>query len=155
MGEDTGIANRLRKRDSHGIAIVESGDQNRRSTRSMNIPPSSRQLKSIMVDITPKTRQLRRRERKSNYKESSLSDGSDLEESKIKFVDNYSKREKYFNQGNAVYQEYDDFLKKRRKDKRIEFISLKREPNEEVLSSKGYKDLFKYLGASTSDQDTF
>jgi len=44
---------------------------------------------------------------------------------------------------------------KRRKDKRAEFITLYREPNEEVLSFKQHKDLLKYFGAPASDQDTF
>ena len=92
---------------------------------------------------------------KAFEKEDSSFAESDIEELKDKYSSNYSKREKYFNQGNAIYQEYDNFLKKRRKDRKAEFIKNIREPGEEVLSMNKNRNLLKYFGTAAADQDTF
>lgn len=106
-------------------------------------------------NATPRGRVASKRHTKSIEKEQSSVNESEIEEIKSKYMPNYSKRERYFNQGNAIYQEYDNFLRKRRKDRRVEFIKNTREPNEEVISLSNNKDLLKYFGAPANDQDTF
>ena len=97
----------------------------------------------------------KKRDAKSIDKDLSSVQESDLEEMKIKYSEKYSKREKYFNQGNAIYQEYDEFLKRRKKDRKTEFVKLKKEPNEEPINSANSKDLLKFFGGPHADQDTF
>jgi len=65
-----------------------------------------------------------------------------------------AKRDKYFCRHGSVYQAYDDFLKKRRKDKKAEFISKVNEPNEEIIGSTHSKDLLRYSGG-VGNEDTF
>lgn len=145
LGEKRGIASRLRNRD----AGTEAKLPQTRSTRTRASLQNGGSNETRVTD-TPKRSQRRKRDVKYFEKDVSSDDEIELEQLKIN-----SKRERYFNQGNAIYQEYDEFLKKRRKDKKLEFINIKKEPNEEVLSLAKNKDLLKYYGVPTSDQDTF
>lgn len=152
--QDTGVTNRLRKRDPVSASGLESSSRDRRLTRSMRGSKTTK-ANSSNAAPAPKRTGNRRRDLKSLEKASSSEEESELAEMKIRFTDNYSKRERYYNQGNAIYQEYDDFMKRRRKDKRAEFITVRKDTNEEMLNSKSHGDLLKYFGAPTSDQDTF
>lgn len=151
LGEKSGIANRLRNRDAgSGAGLPQS-----RSTRTRAKLQNGGSNETRETN-TPKRSQRRKREVKYFEKEVSSDEESELAQMKINYTGKHSKRERYFNQGNAIYQEYDDFLiKKRRKDKKLEFIRINKEPNEEVLSLAKNRDLLKYYGVPTSDQDTF
>lgn len=94
----------------------------------------------------------KKRHAKSIEKEASEG-GSSREETKITPVKVSEQRERYFNQGNAIYQEYDDYLKRKRKDKRAEFGKWVKEPGEEALNPKNNKELLKYFGVA--NEDTF
>lgn len=151
---DKGIANRLRKRKSSNVGKQSCGNGQKRYTRSMtNL--NNQHSNNTKTTPTSQDNRGRRRDAKSIEKDLSSISHSELEEMKINFDNKYSKREEYYNLGNAVYQEYDEFLKKRRKDKRAEFIKIHREHDEEIPTMKNSKDLLRYFGAPTADQDTF
>lgn len=145
--EQTGIARRLRTRQADTAAVNESKKQPIRQTRSMMKLKTTNRGNSRYAHTSTNTQQ-KKRDVKSLDKDFSSSE-SEIEELK------YSQRDMYFDQGNSVYQEYDDFLKKRRKDRRVEFFKIKSEPDEEVLSFTNTIDLLKYFGAPNSEQDTF
>lgn len=125
-----------------------------RQTRSMAKEETKNGVPS-KTTVASSNVQRKKRDAKSIEKDMSSVAESELEEMKIKYSEKFSKREKYFNQGNAIYQEYDEFLKRRRKDKKLEFIKLKKEPNEEIINSTNSKELLKFFGGPNSDQDTF
>ena len=134
--QNTGISNRLRKRKSPLPQLPNKSSQSRRITRSK----AQEEWKG------------RKRNAKSIEKEASDSSG-DGEELKISPPVWSVQRQRYFSQGNAIYQEYDDFLKRKRKDKRAEFGKITKDPGEEPLNPKNNKDLLKYFGAA--NEDTF
>lgn len=145
LGEKSGIASRLRNKDAGTEAKLPQTRSTRTRANLQNVGSNG-----TRATDTPKRSQRRKRDVKYFEKDLSSDDEIELDQLKIN-----SKRERYFNQGNAIYQEYDEFLRKRRKDKKLEFISINKEPNEEVLSLAKNKDLLKYYGVPTSDQDTF
>lgn len=152
-GRDQSIVNRLRKRKSSNAEHQKQNSQNMRQTRSMRKVGNGG---SIATQDTNRdvNKVCRKRDAKSIEKEYSSDQGSDFEEIKIDHK-NFTQRNRYFNLGNAIYQEYDDFLRKRKKDKRVEFIKEKVEDNEERLVKGSKQDLLKYFGGPASDQDTF
>jgi hypothetical protein len=139
----SGVSSRLRAR-------IVSDNQEMRKTRSMLKLPQS-EIKNVKYDTPTVIKSTKKRDTKSMEKDVSSTDDTPFEDLKIKNYKQFSNREKYFNKGNAIYQEYDEFLKRRRKDKRIEFIKIKNEPGEEILNMKNNKDLLKYFGGSTED----
>ena len=77
----------------------------------------------------------KKRHTKSIEKDFSASEQTSHEELKFSSPDAFTTRAlNLMNKRIPIYQEYDDFLKRRRKDKRIEFITFNREAGEEVLS---------------------
>jgi hypothetical protein len=141
----SGVSSRLRTRNT-----IVSDNQEMRKTRSMLKLPQS-EIKNVKYDTPTVIKSTKKRDTKSMEKDVSSTDDTPFEDLKIKNYKKFSNREKYFNKGNAIYQEYDEFLKRRRKDKRIEFIKIKNEPGEEILNMKNNKDLLKYFGGSTED----
>lgn len=134
--QNTGISNRLRKRKSPLPQVVNKNGQSSRITRSK----------------AQKGAKGRKRHTKSMEKEALDSSGAG-EELKISPPVWSVQRQRYFGQGNAIYQEYDEFLKRKRKDKRAEFGKITKEPGEEPLNPKNSKDLLKYFGVA--NEDTF
>lgn len=111
---------------------------------------------STRATQVPALRNRKKRDIKYYEKSGSSSDEeSKIEEIKLKLPPKTTERDRYFTLGNSIYQEYDNFLKKRKRDRKAEFIKLRRDSNEEVLSFSNNKDLLKYFGAPISDQDTF
>jgi hypothetical protein len=139
----SGVSSRLRAR-------IVSDNQEMRKTRSMLKIPQG-EMKNVKYDTPTVIKSTKKRDAKSMEKDVSSTDDTPFEYLKLKTYKQFSNREKYFNKGNAIYQEYDEFLKRRRKDKRIEFIKMKNEPGEEILNMKNNKDLLKYFGGVTED----
>jgi hypothetical protein len=139
----SGVSSRLRAR-------IVSDNQEMRKTRSMLKIPQG-EMKNVKYDTPTIIKSTKKRHTKSMEKDVSSTDDTPFEDLKLKTYKQFSNREKYFNKGNAIYQEYDEFLKRRRKDKRIEFIKMKNEPGEEILNMKNNKDLLKYFGGVTED----
>jgi uncharacterized membrane protein len=154
ISNSNGIANRLRKRESVETKLSAPKNQQMRLTRSMAKDKITNGVPS-KTTVASSNANKKKRDTKSMEKDMSSVAESELEDMKVKYSEKYSKREKYFNQGNAIYQEYDEFLKKKKKDRKIEFIKLKKEPNEEFINSTNSKDLLKFFGGPNSDQDTF
>lgn len=149
-----GIASRLRRRESDNPQVSAPKNQQMRQTRSM-VKEKTKNGVPSKTTVASSNVHRKKRDAKSIEKDMSSVGESELEEMKIKYSGKFSTREKYFNQGNAIYQEYDEFLKRKRKDKKLEFIKLKKEPNEEAINSTNSKDLLKFFGGPNSDQDTF
>lgn len=119
-----------------------------RTTRSMAQPKfinNSIKEKSIKTN--------RKREIKSIQK--STNDESESEQDTRNQIREISPRDDYFRRYGSIYQEYDNFLNKRKKNKKIEFIPNLSEPYEELLGSSNSKDLMKYKSKVKGNQDTF
>mmetsp|Transcript_19263 Transcript_19263/g.17088 ORF Transcript_19263/g.17088 Transcript_19263/m.17088 type:complete len:124 (-) Transcript_19263:291-662(-) len=94
----------------------------------------------------------KKRHTKSMEKDLGTSDGASGEEQKLNSINEQNRRALFLmNKRIPIYQEYDDFLKRRRKDKRVEFILYNREAGEEVLSKESNVDLLKYYGGQSED----
>ena len=126
MEEPTGIARRLRNRFAESPAVNSSKKQAIRQTRSMMKLKAAVRGHGERVQ-TSRDMVLKKRDVKLLDKDFSSSE-SETEELKYHCTSKYSLRDTYFDQGNSIYQEYDDFLKKRRKDRRVEFFKIKSDP---------------------------
>lgn len=136
-----GIATRLRKRNHEYSTKGTPSRKEMRTTRSMAKLENSEEKKST-----------KKRHAKSIEKDLGSSEVTSVEELKLNTGNDSNKRALFLmSKRFPIYQEYDDFLKRRRKDKRAEFISYAREPGEEVLSKKNNADLLKYYGGYTED----
>ena len=141
------IANRLRRRNEISERKINLDDDSHPQTRGSNRINNHDNTDNLNIN-----RSVNKRELKWISKHEEDSKSYHNEESKQL---DYSKRVKYFNRGNTVYKEYDDFLKKRKKDRKVEFIKNTLEPGEEIIKAKDSKLIQKFFGGPSADQDTF
>lgn len=146
-----GIANRLRKRPQPLSSKQTPKAGEKRMTRSM-VRFFSSNSNSKAASKREESKSGKKRYAKSIEKDISLLENDNSEDRKLnqevleRKISLKSKRV-------PIYQEYDDFLKRRRKDKRVEFFRTKRELGEEVLSAAKRKQLVRYC--ETPGEDTF
>lgn len=151
LSKPGGIAERLRKRPEEISSKQTPKAGEKRMTRSMVRFPSSNS-NSKPAAKQEESKMGKKRHAKSIEKDISLIENENLEDRKL----NQEVSERKVNLKSKrvpIYQEYDDFLKRRRKDKRVEFYRPKRELGEEILSSSKRKQLVRYC--ETPGEDTF
>jgi hypothetical protein len=162
------ISNRLRKRDLdtpvhipvHIPVHTHVHTPVHTPVHTKTLPREVRETRSMTkTNGHPEEGQLSRRlhanKRELKSIQKSTNNDSESDESHYSKQNEYTNRNQYFHRYGSIYQEYDDFLKKRKKNKRIEFIPRYSDPNEEAIESINSKDLIKYKGPSTVSQDTF
>lgn len=141
---------RLRKlgENNNKEASIATKEEVMRTTRSMAQPQ--------LISNTPKARK-RTRDKKRNIKsiQKSTNDQSVSDHESDKEMKRNSTRDDYFHRYGSIYQEYDDYLNKRRKNKKIQFINNYSETNEELLGSSIGKDGKKSQSNINGTQDTF
>lgn len=141
------IASRLRRRTDNTERKINFDREDNKMAKTSNQNNHHYEASGGSVYNNPKKRELKLI---NKYNE----DSKNHNREETKQLD-YSKREKYFNRGNSIYKEYDEFLKKRKKDRKVEFIKNTLEPGEEIIKTKDNKIIQKLFGGSSTDQDTF
>lgn len=146
------IANRLRKRQRKTSSRAPK-PRTKRWTRSMVKIEERKSDQSSEEIITTNTR---KRDAKSIEKleQLELEDGK-VEEIKQRFENKYLKRDRYYSQIGSIYNRYDEYIKKRKKDKRIKFINDEPEKGETPLTKNQNRQLQKKFNEQIKSQDTF
>ena len=141
------IASRLRRRNEKSERKVNWNDEWNKNSRGSNRINNNTNTENTCINRSVNKRELKWiNKHKEVYKNERHEESKQLD---------YSKREKYFNQGNSIYKEYDEFLKKRKKDRKLGFIKNILEPGEEIIKAKESIIIQKFFGGASADQDTF
>jgi hypothetical protein len=145
------IFSRLRQRTSETPVKPKNSKFEIRKTRSMGKGFSHKNgQKSSKGKVG-----LKKRDQKFDDKAASDFESCYSEESKV--VDrNKSIRTLFLSTFGSVYQEYDDFLQKRKRNRKAEFIKLDRAPGEEIIKPSKRKNIMKIAANKhQANQDTF
>jgi hypothetical protein len=97
----------------------------------------------------------RKRDTKASRKSETESSYQPDEESKAYNNQVQAERNMFFSKYGSVYAQYDDFLQKRKKNSRIEFIKLEPEPGEIIIRATSAKASKKKRTKNKANQDTF
>ena len=98
-----------------------------------------------------------RKKRESKYVDKALSDlGSTFSDDAKSTDPTKSIRRLFLSTFGSIYQAYDDYLQKRKRNRKAEFIKLEPEPGEEILKPTKRKNMMKLaIKKRKENEDTF
>ena len=144
------ISSRLRKRTPTSTPRTQTSKFEARKTRSMM------KSNSAVVKSNQKSKRGRKK-RESKYADKGLSDlGSSFSDEAKSADPTNSIRRLFLATFGSIYQAYDEYLQKRKRNRKAEFIKLIPEPGEEILKPTKRKNMMKLaIQKRKENEDTF